>query len=133
MRSQVTSALAGDPPASVEWTLARTDHEDADTEEAASCRLRLSVRDPDRDKVGKAFTAPLVELALASYAGLHAHRPARARHPVRRLPARLRPPRAPSTEQVVLHDGTTLDLPATRLPPPTRHMCSRIRGVSAQK
>ncbi len=92
VRSQVTSALAGDPPASVEWTLARTDHEDADTEEAASCRLRLSVRDPDRDKVGKAFTAPLVELALASYAGFTLTGPPAPATAVRRLPARLRPP-----------------------------------------
>ncbi len=63
------SALAADPPAAVEWSLARTDHEDADTEEAASCRLRVSVRDEDPNRVGKAFTAPLVELALASYPG----------------------------------------------------------------
>jgi len=72
VRSQVTAALdtapAG-PPASVEWTLARTDHEDADTEEGASARLRVTVRDEDPNRVGKAFTAPLVELALASYPG----------------------------------------------------------------
>ena len=42
---------------------------DADTEEAASLRLRVTVRDPDQDVVGKAFTAPGVELALASYPG----------------------------------------------------------------
>ena len=69
VRAQVVAALAADPPASVEWTLARTDRADADTEEAASCRLRLTVRDPDERRVGKAFTAPLVELALASYPG----------------------------------------------------------------
>jgi hypothetical protein len=72
VRSQVTAALdtslAG-PPASVEWTLARTDHEDADTEEGACARLRVTVRDEDPNRVGKAFTAPLVELALASYPG----------------------------------------------------------------
>ncbi len=69
VRAQVSAALAADPPAAVEWSLARTDHEDADTEEAASCRLRVSVRDEDPNRVGKAFTAPLVELALASYPG----------------------------------------------------------------
>ena len=68
VRSQVTAALA-DPPASVEWTLARTDHEDADTEEGAAARLRVTVRDEDPNRVGKAFTAALVELALASYPG----------------------------------------------------------------
>ena len=56
-------------PSRATWTLARTEHEDADTEEAASCLLRVTVRDPDKAKVGKAFSAPLVELALASYPG----------------------------------------------------------------
>ena len=109
VRSQVTSALADDPPAAVEWTLARTDHEDADTEEAASCRLRLSVRDPDRDKVGKSFTAPLVELALASYAGFTLTGPPSpaTAYGVDR-PAYV--PRCAVTEQVVLHDGTTLPI-----------------------
>jgi hypothetical protein len=67
--AQVESGLAGRRPAEVEWTLARTEHPDADTEEAASCRLRVTVRDADQAVVGKAFTAPLVELALGSYPG----------------------------------------------------------------
>ena len=62
-------SAAGSRPASVDWSLARTDHPDASTEEAASARLRVTVRDPSPDKVGKLFTAPLVELALASYPG----------------------------------------------------------------
>jgi hypothetical protein len=69
VRAQVESALAARPPKDIEWSLARTDREDADTEEGASCRLRVTVRDPDPHVVGKAFTAPLVELALASYPG----------------------------------------------------------------
>jgi hypothetical protein len=70
VRSQVEAAFdAGRRPAEVEWSLARTDWANADTEEAASCRLRLTVRDPDPEVVGKAFTAPLVELALGSYPG----------------------------------------------------------------
>jgi hypothetical protein len=69
VKAQVESALAGRRPADVEWTLARTEHPDADTEEAASCRLRVTVRDADQAVVGKAFTAPLVELALGSYPG----------------------------------------------------------------
>ena len=71
VRDQVEAAFAAGPgrPAEVEWTLARTDHDDPTTEEAASSRLRVTVRDPDPAKVGKAFTAPLVEVALASYPG----------------------------------------------------------------
>ncbi|HEU4513794.1 MAG TPA: acyclic terpene utilization AtuA family protein [Nocardioidaceae bacterium] len=69
VRTQMDTALAAQPPAHVEWTLARTDREDASTEEAASCRLRCSVKDPDPDLVGKRFTAAAVELGLASYPG----------------------------------------------------------------
>lgn len=69
VRSQVDAALEANRPTDVEWSLARTDHEDASTEEAASARLRVVVRDKDADKVSKGFTAPLFELALASYPG----------------------------------------------------------------
>lgn len=56
-------------PAELEWTLARTDHADADTEEAASALLRCVVRDPDPANVGRQFSSAAVELALASYPG----------------------------------------------------------------
>ncbi|MCV7301108.1 DUF1446 domain-containing protein [Mycobacterium barrassiae] len=56
-------------PAEMQWTLARTDHEDADTEEAASALLRCVVRDPDPANVGRKFSSAAVELALASYPG----------------------------------------------------------------
>lgn len=56
-------------PAEMEWTLARTDHADADTEEAASALLRCVVRDPDPANVGRKFSSAAVELALASYPG----------------------------------------------------------------
>ena len=57
--------------ASVHWELARTDRVDADTEETASALLRLVVRDPDQDAVGRALSSAAVELALASYPGFH--------------------------------------------------------------
>jgi Acyclic terpene utilisation family protein AtuA len=56
-------------PAEMQWTLARTDHADADTEEAASALLRCVVRDPDPANVGRQFSSAAVELALASYPG----------------------------------------------------------------
>lgn len=56
-------------PAELEWTLARTDHPDADTEETASALLHCVVRDPDPAKVGRQFSSAAVELALASYPG----------------------------------------------------------------
>ncbi|KUI40991.1 exopolyphosphatase [Mycobacterium sp. GA-1199] len=62
-------------PAQFEWTLARTDHLDADTEETASALLRCVVRDPDPANVGRQFSSAAVELALASYPGFHATSP----------------------------------------------------------
>lgn len=56
-------------PAELDWTLARTDHPDADTEEAASALLRCTVRDPDPAVVGRSFSSVAVEFALASYPG----------------------------------------------------------------
>jgi len=56
-------------PAELQWTLARTDHPDADTEEAASALLHCVVRDPDPTNVGRQFSSAAIELALASYPG----------------------------------------------------------------
>jgi hypothetical protein len=62
-------------PAEMQWTLARTDHADADTEETASALLRCVVRDPDPANVGRKFSSAAVELALSSYPGFHATAP----------------------------------------------------------
>ena len=56
-------------PAELDWTLSRLDRPDAETEEQASALLRCVVRDPDPNKVGRAFSSAAVELALASYPG----------------------------------------------------------------
>lgn len=68
VRDQLETALPA-RPASLVWDLARTDREDADSQETAACRLRCSVADPDPAVVGKPFSAAAVELALASYPG----------------------------------------------------------------
>ena len=68
VRRQLEAALTV-KPAELEWTLARTDHADADTEEAASALLHCVVRDPDPANVGRKFSSAAVELALASYPG----------------------------------------------------------------
>lgn len=62
-------------PAELQWSLARTDHSDADTEEAASAMLHCVVRDPDPANVGRHFSSAAVELALASYPGFHVTAP----------------------------------------------------------
>jgi hypothetical protein len=56
-------------PSELQWTLARTDQPDADTEEGASALLRCVVRDPDPANVGRRFSSTAVEMALASYPG----------------------------------------------------------------
>ncbi|AFM18956.1 Protein of unknown function (DUF1446) [Mycolicibacterium chubuense NBB4] len=68
VRHQLESSLAV-RPAELEWSLARTDHPDADTEQTASALLRCVVRDADAATVGRQFSSAAVELALASYPG----------------------------------------------------------------
>jgi hypothetical protein len=64
-RRQLTEAVGAE---GLTWTLARTDHADADTEEAASALLHVTIKTPD-PKRAKAFSRASVELALASYPG----------------------------------------------------------------
>ncbi|KUO20433.1 exopolyphosphatase [Streptomyces dysideae] len=71
VREQMTAALAKSLPTDIRWDLARTDRADAPTEETASALLRLVVRDPDQEAVGRALSGAAVELALASYPGFH--------------------------------------------------------------
>ena len=74
VRRQLEAALTV-RPAELDWTLARTDRPDADTEQTASALLTCTVRDPDKNTVGRRFSAAAVELALASYPGFHTTAP----------------------------------------------------------
>jgi hypothetical protein len=69
VREQLEARLGASRPAVVDWHLDRLPQPDAETEEAASCLLRVTVKDPSADVVGRAFSAAAVELALASYPG----------------------------------------------------------------
>ncbi|AJC56559.1 acyclic terpene utilization AtuA family protein [Streptomyces sp. 769] len=77
VRGQLEEALerAGRRPREVSWSLARTDHQDAGVQEEASALLRLVVRDPDPEAVGRAVSGAAIELALASYPGFHVTAP----------------------------------------------------------
>ncbi|MEU7995795.1 acyclic terpene utilization AtuA family protein [Micromonospora sp. NPDC049060] len=66
VRSQVEAAVGTE---GLEFTLARTDHADAVDTEAASALLHVHLRDGDKARAGRAFSAAAVELALASYPG----------------------------------------------------------------
>lgn len=68
-REQIEAALARRRPAELEWRLVRTDRPDAPAQEEAAALLRLSVKDPDADVVGRAFTSAVIGLGLGSYPG----------------------------------------------------------------
>lgn len=55
--------------------LLRFDTADAPTNEQAVAHLRVTVKDPDRTKVGRAFSNAAIQLALAGYPGVHTTAP----------------------------------------------------------
>jgi len=55
--------------------LLRFDHPDAPTNEQATAHLRITAKDTDERKVGRAFSNAATELALAGYAGFHTTAP----------------------------------------------------------
>ncbi|WP_084724751.1 acyclic terpene utilization AtuA family protein [Streptacidiphilus melanogenes] len=71
MKDQLAAELGEKQPAELHWTLARTDHADAASEEEASALLRLVVRDQDPKLVRHATATVPVESALAGYPGFH--------------------------------------------------------------
>ncbi|MFG3347111.1 acyclic terpene utilization AtuA family protein [Streptomyces sp. NPDC048018] len=120
VRAQIADALGASAPAEVRWELSRTDRADADTEETASALLRLVVRDPGPEKVGRALTAAAIELALASYPGFHVTAPPGKGAPYGVFET-VHVPAAEVEHLAVLPDGTRLALPApkeTRVPEP---------------
>jgi hypothetical protein len=91
----------------IAWTLARTDHPDAATEQEASALLQAVVRSDDADAVGRAFSGAAIELALASYPGFHVTAPPSKGSPYGIFTAAYVP--ADSVDHVaVLADGTRL-------------------------
>ncbi|MFF8836225.1 acyclic terpene utilization AtuA family protein [Streptomyces sp. NPDC015130] len=118
VREQIEDALSDSRPAEVRWDLVRTDREDAATEETASALLRLVVRDPDPEAVGRALTGAAIELALASYPGFHVTAP-----PGRGAPygvfTTAYVPAGDVPHTAVLPDGTRQEIPAPpRTPAP---------------
>ncbi|QPP10828.1 DUF1446 domain-containing protein [Streptomyces bathyalis] len=76
VRRQMEAELdAGQRPAEVTWSLARTDTPDAPVQEEASAMLRLAVRDPSEETVGRVVSGAAIELALASFPGFHVTAP----------------------------------------------------------
>jgi len=96
--------------AEVDVRLLRFDTADAPTNEQASAHLRVTVKDPDRAKVGRRFSNAVMELALAGYAGFHTTTPptSESAYGIYR-PAAV--PRAMVEHVVVLPDGVRRVVP----------------------
>jgi hypothetical protein len=62
-------------PRELHFQLARTEHADPETNERATALLRITAKDADERKVGRAFSSAVVELVLASYPGFYATSP----------------------------------------------------------
>jgi len=106
----VRDQLADVLPPDAEWTLARTDHADAATEEQASATLRCVVRSRDASAVGRAFSGAAVELALASYPGFHLTAPPGDAQPFGVFTAAY-VDRAEVNHVAVLPDGASVSIP----------------------
>ncbi|HEX3647309.1 MAG TPA: acyclic terpene utilization AtuA family protein [Pseudonocardiaceae bacterium] len=120
----------------VTWSLARTDHVDADSEETASAFLHATVRTEDPQRA-KAFSRACVELALASYPGFTLTAPPADGTPV----GVYRPEYVPAAQVphiAVLPDGRLVDIaphpptaPPAELdrPAPARQVAGPTRPV----
>ncbi|MEU8749926.1 acyclic terpene utilization AtuA family protein [Streptomyces chartreusis] len=110
VREQLTDALAKSPPAEVRWDLVRTDRPDAPSEETASALLRLVVRDPSQEAVGRALSGAAIELALASYPGFHVLAPPGKGSPYGVFED-VYVPQGDVDHVAVLHDGRRIPVP----------------------
>ncbi|WCH93109.1 DUF1446 domain-containing protein [Streptomyces moderatus] len=110
VREQLTDALAKSPPAEVRWGLVRTDRPDAPSEETGSALLRLVVRDPSQEAVGRALSGAAIELALASYPGFHVLAPPGKGSPYGVFED-VYVPQGDVGHVAVLHDGRRIPVP----------------------
>ena len=95
--------------------LLRTDAPDAESNEAATAQLRVTVKDPDARKVGRGFSNATMELALASYAGFFPTSPPTAETAYGVYWPALVPAGA-VVHTAVLPDGERVEIPHTEVP-----------------
>ncbi|MDA8372130.1 MAG: DUF1446 domain-containing protein [Nocardiopsaceae bacterium] len=107
---QIRTALHGREPRHLEFRLSRQGDPDAPTQEGASARLSIEARDSDPDAVGRAFSAAVVEAALASYPGFHATSPPKDARPDGAVFAAAEVPAGLVDHVAVLPDGTRVGI-----------------------
>jgi hypothetical protein len=94
--------------------LTRTDKPDPSSNEEASALLRVTVKDKDPNKVGRAFSSAVVEMALANYPGFHMTSGPASESPYGVYWPALVPVDA-IDEVVVAHDGSRVAVPAVKM------------------
>ena len=113
--------------AEVDVRFLRFDTPDAPTNDQACAHLRITVKDTDPRKVGRAFSSAIMEIALAGYAGFHTTTPPTSESVfgVYR-PATV--PRSSVTQVVVLPNGERRRI----ADPPTGSVpAAKVRGSAA--
>ncbi|NKQ55453.1 DUF1446 domain-containing protein [Amycolatopsis sp. K13G38] len=111
---QLAGLLGGrDRFAEFDAQLLRFDHPDAPTNAEATAHLRVTVKDPDRRKVGRAFSNTTMELALGGYPGFHTTTPPSAESAFGVYWPTL-VPAAEVEHRVTLPDGTVHSVPHVR-------------------
>jgi hypothetical protein len=101
--------------------LLRFDRPDASANELATAHLRITVKDTDERKVGRAFSDATFQLALGGYAGFHTTTPPTPASAFGVYWPALVPADVVS-QQVHLPDGASLDIP---------HTCALEDGAAA--
>ena len=109
-RRQLFESLGGEAAFDhVDVQLLRTDRPDAASNAEAMAQLRVTVKDRDAKKVGRAFSNKFIELALSSYPGFFTTTPPEAETAYGVYwPALV--PAGLVTQTVVLEDGRRLDV-----------------------
>jgi Acyclic terpene utilisation family protein AtuA len=107
VQRQLTPAL--DHVEAVEWSLSRTDHDDAKSNDQAVARLTVSVKDNDATLIGRSFSSAAVEIALATYPGATMTAPPAEATPYGVYEA-VYIPNSLVEHRVVTEDGTVIDI-----------------------
>ncbi|MBI4588281.1 MAG: DUF1446 domain-containing protein [Candidatus Rokubacteria bacterium] len=93
-------------------SLVRSDREDPESNEEAFAYLKITVKDPEPARVGRAFSSKAIELALAHYPGFTMTAPPGEESPYAVYWPTLVP--SPLIDQVVHFEGETIPIAPTR-------------------
>ncbi|MEE2054555.1 acyclic terpene utilization AtuA family protein [Nocardiopsis umidischolae] len=116
---QMRATLAHRRPEDLRFEFVPAQDPHGPTQDAATARLRVTARDHDASRVGRAFGAAAVELALAGYAGFHLTSPPRDARPDGVAATHALVPAGEVEHTAILPDGARVSVapaPRTRRP-----------------